>query len=302
MSALVNCLPSKLKVLIVDDEPDIIALTKLSLKGCEHRGRKVEFLSAATGQEAVEVLRTNPDVGLVLLDVVMETNSAGLDACRRIREELCNPLARIVLRTGQPGHAPERQTIEQYDIDGYLPKADMTADRLYATLRTALKAWEELVELDRYRAYLKSIHEAVVSLRAYEPLEKALQHILAAAVEICPADLAALHLETFDQTGNPRIYRLHLAPALDDIRAETEAAAVAARIRRAESVDGHVESLSVHRELGFGFLYLQGAAPDPLATAMLGLLSAHAANAFYATLSYSMLSAQTSSSYDVMTV
>jgi CheY-like chemotaxis protein len=302
MAAFVDRIPVKNKILVVDDEPDIATLTKLSLKGFEHKGRKIELLEAATGREAVEIMRVNPDIALILLDVVMETNSAGLDACRRIREELGNPLVRIVLRTGQPGQAPERQTIDQYDIDGYLPKADLTSDRLYATVRTSLKAWEELVELDRHRAYLKSIHESVVSLRAFEPLEKALRRILAAAVEICPCDLAVLDLETFDHAGNPRAYRLHLSPQLDDIRAETEAAAVAARIRRAEEIDGHVEPLSVHRELGFGYLYLRGAAPDPLAATMLSLLAAHAANAFYATLSYAMLSSQGAPSYDVMTV
>jgi CheY-like chemotaxis protein len=302
MPPFVNRLPVKHKILIVDDEPDISTLTKLSLKGLEHKGRKIAFLDAATGKDAVEVMRANPDIALILLDVVMETNSAGLDACRRIREELGNPLVRIVLRTGQPGQAPERQTIDQYDIDGYLAKADLTSDRLYATVRTSLKAWEELVELDRHRSYLKSIHESVVSLRSFEPLEKGLQRILAAAIEICPCDLAVLSLETFDASGNPRTYRLYLAPNLDDVRAEAEAAEVAAKIRRLEDVDGHVEPLRVHRELGYGFFYLRGVAPDPLASAMLSLLAAHAANAFYAAVSYTMLSPHGAPSYDMMTV
>lgn len=302
MPPLVNCLPAKHKILVVDDEPDVFTLTKLSLKGIEHKGRKVELLDAATGRDAVETMRANPDIALILLDVVMETNSAGLDACRRIREELGNSLVRIVLRTGQPGQAPERQTIDRYDIDGYLPKAELTADRLYATVRTALKAWEELVELDRHRSYLKSIQECVVSLRSFEPLEIALQRILATAVEICPADLATLNLETFDASGNPRNYRLHLASGLDDVRAEAEAEAIATRIHRSEHVDGHVEPLSVHRELGFGFFYLRAAAPDHLASTMLSLLAAHAANAFYATISHAMLSAQGMPSYDTMTV
>ncbi len=105
---LISSLPTRHKILVVDDEPDIFTLTKLSLKGLQYKGRRVDLLHAATGQDAVRTMRTNPDIALILLDVVMETNSAGLDACRHIREELGNSLVRILLRTGQPGEAPER--------------------------------------------------------------------------------------------------------------------------------------------------------------------------------------------------
>ena len=132
MPPLINSLPTRHKILVVDDEPDVFALTKLSLKGLEYKGRKVELLDAATGRDAVNAMQRNPEIALILLDVVMKTNSAGLDACRRIREELGNSFVRIILRTGQPGEAPERQTIEQFDIDGYLPKAELTSDRLYS--------------------------------------------------------------------------------------------------------------------------------------------------------------------------
>jgi len=299
---LISSLPTRHKILVVDDEPDIFTVTKLSLKGLQYKGRKVELLHANTGQDAVRKMRINPDIALILLDVVMETNSSGLDACRRIREELGNSLVRILLRTGQPGEAPERQTIEQYDIDGYLPKVELTSDRLYASVRTALKAWEELADLDRHRSYLKSIHECVVSLRSFEPLENTLRRILEAAVEICPTDLAVLSLETFDTAGNPQTYLLHLAPGSDDIRAEVEAAAVAAKVRRSERVDGHIEPLHVHRELGYGFIYLRTASPDELVLTMLPMLASHAANALYAAISHGMLSARGTSSYDVMTV
>jgi CheY-like chemotaxis protein len=299
---LINSLPARHKILVVDDEPDIFTLTNLTLKGLQYKGREVELLSASTGQDTVRTMRTNPDIALILLDVVMETNSAGLDACRRIRDELGNSLVRILLRTGQPGEAPERQSIEQYDIDGYLPKAELTSDRLYAAVRTALKAWEELVDLDRHRSYLKSVHECVVSMRSFEPLENTLRRILAAAVEICPTDFAVLSLETFDKAGNPQSYLMHLASGVDDSLAEAQAAAITATVRRSEPVDGHVEPLQVHRELGYGFIYLRKALPDELALTMLRLLAAHAANALYSAISHSILSAQGIPNYDVMPV
>src|SRR5688572_128125 len=113
------------RILVVDDEPDIHTITKMSLKNLEHEGRKVEILSAHSGREAIELLQRDASIGVVLLDVVMESDHAGLDACKTIRLELQNRFVRIILRTGQPGQAPERQTIDSYDIDGYLPKADL---------------------------------------------------------------------------------------------------------------------------------------------------------------------------------
>ncbi len=121
--------PQKHRILIVDDEPDVHQITKLSLRGLR-RGRPIEFLSASSGEEAVRMMQAHPDVAVILLDVVMETNSAGLDACRAIRETLGNPFVRILLRTGFPGEAPERQTIDEFDIDAYLPKAELTSSRL----------------------------------------------------------------------------------------------------------------------------------------------------------------------------
>src|SRR5438552_2082364 len=123
-------LPDKHRILIVDDEPDMHAITRLSLKGVRHGSRGIELGSAVSGREAVEFLREHPYTAVVLLDVVMETETAGLDACRAIREELGNHFVRILLRTGQPGVAPERKTIEEYDIDGYLPKAELSSNRL----------------------------------------------------------------------------------------------------------------------------------------------------------------------------
>ena len=76
--------PQNHKILIVDDEPDVHQITKLSLKGLQVRGRKIQYLSATTGEEAVRMMQAHPDVAVILLDVVMETNSAGLDACRRL--------------------------------------------------------------------------------------------------------------------------------------------------------------------------------------------------------------------------
>jgi CheY-like chemotaxis protein len=295
-------LPETHRILIVDDEPDVHAITEFSLRGMRFRGRPVEFATALTGEAAIEAMRARPDTSLILLDVVMETPTAGLDACRAIREELDNQLVRILLRTGQPGIAPERRAIEEYDIDNYLPKTELTTNRLYAAVRTALKAFEELVTLERHRRILAFLHDSVVVLRDFEPLEVSLQRILATATSIAPSPLAVLDLHTFDADNELHRVLLHLSADPDPARAQAAAESVAARVAAEPTAaalqtggpfgEGFLVPVTLHRDLGYGWFYLEGATPDELATEALCLLAAHASNALYANVAQAMLAAR----------
>ena len=103
--------PSRLqpwRVLVVDDEPDIQRLTALNLRGFEFAGRPLELIEAASAAEAREKLGKYGDIALALIDVVMESDDAGLKLVEHIRNDLGNRMIRLVIRTGQPGVAPER--------------------------------------------------------------------------------------------------------------------------------------------------------------------------------------------------
>ena len=300
--------PKHHKILIVDDEPDIHEITQLTLHDLQVKGREIQFLSASRGDEAVRVMQAHPDVAVILLDVVMETNSAGLDACRAIRQTLSNPFVRILLRTGFPGEAPERETIDTFDIDGYLPKAELTSARLYASVRTALKAWEELVELERHRELLASIHEVIVSLHSFSPLEETLDRILEAAVHMTPTPLAVLQLETFNEHGDSRRLFLFQSTDPDPARGREAAQAATTRIiknsatqgrRQAGPVEGgYLVPLALHRELGHGWIFLAEVTPDPLSAMALPLLAAHASNKLYSAVAQIMLKGREGSIFD----
>ncbi|MEV8097744.1 response regulator [Kitasatospora sp. NPDC085879] len=148
-------------VLVVDDDEDVQHITRIALRTLSHEGRPVELLSARSATEALQLMREHPDIGVVLLDVVMESDHAGLDTCRAIRDQLGNTFVRILLRTGQPGRAPEETVVEAYGVDGYLPKAELTSTRLITVVRTALKAYDELVRLEARRRGLETAHESV---------------------------------------------------------------------------------------------------------------------------------------------
>ena len=135
------------KVLIVDDEPDIHTLTCLSLKDFEFAGRSLQFLHANTSLEARHILTKETDIAVVLVDIVMETDDAGLHLINYIRNDLHNNQIRIMVRTGQPGLNLERTVIEQYDIDDYKNKSELNADKLYFSMRVILKGYRNLLAL-----------------------------------------------------------------------------------------------------------------------------------------------------------
>jgi response regulator RpfG family c-di-GMP phosphodiesterase len=152
------------RVLVVDDDADVHAVTRLALRNVSFKGRALELFSAYSGADGFRLLRDTADIALVLLDVVMETEDAGLVLARRIREELDNQTVRVVLRTGQPGQAPEQRVIIDYDINDYKAKTELTTQRLFTAVISALRAYETLTMLERSRAGLGRILAGATNL------------------------------------------------------------------------------------------------------------------------------------------
>lgn len=143
------------QILIVDDDPEIHSVTKLVLSDFNYLGRPLIFHQAYSAQQAKEILNQIPDISLVFLDVVMENDHAGLEVVKYIREELDNDLIRIILRTGQPGQAPEEQIIIQYDINDYREKSELSSIKLKSSVITALRTYEDLVTIVDLNANLE---------------------------------------------------------------------------------------------------------------------------------------------------
>ena len=152
------------QLLVVDDDEEIHNVTRLALQGFECCGRSLEAHSAYSGGQALEFLRQHSDVALVLLDVVMETETAGLDCVHKIRNELNNQFVRIVLRTGQPGQAPEYQVITEYDINDYKEKTELTRQKLFTCVYTSLTGYRDLVALERNRKGLLKVIDCSADL------------------------------------------------------------------------------------------------------------------------------------------
>ncbi|HEY9029353.1 MAG TPA: EAL domain-containing protein, partial [Burkholderiaceae bacterium] len=160
------------RVLIVDDDPDVHRATEFALRGVRVLERPLEFLHAETAARALALLRAEADVAVILLDVVMETDDAGLAMVRVVREELGLQEVRIILRTGQPGYAPEIETICNYDINDYKTKNELTRTRLLTAVIAAIRSYDQLRRLEGSRRGLRQIVQACNDFISYHGIRE----------------------------------------------------------------------------------------------------------------------------------
>lgn len=145
------------RVLVVDDDEDVHQATVFALRDARVLGRNLEFLHAYNSAEALAILRETDNIAAILLDVVMETEDAGLRMVGQIRESLGLHAVRIILRTGQPGYAPDIEAISRYDINDYKTKAELSRSKLYTTLTAAVRSYDQIVRLDAGKRGLELI-------------------------------------------------------------------------------------------------------------------------------------------------
>ncbi len=173
------------KVLVVDDEIDVHEMTKLGLEDFQFANKPLKIFHAMSGIEAREILQTESDIAVALIDVVMETDDAGLQLVNYIRNELKYLTIRLIIRTGQPGMAPEREVIECYDIDDYKSKTELRDDKLYTTMRMSLKSYRDLVTLNSNRQALRKILEAVPEFHHAQSISQFFNGVLSQLIGLC---------------------------------------------------------------------------------------------------------------------
>ncbi|ARJ64313.1 histidine kinase [Magnetospirillum sp. ME-1] len=148
-------------ILIVDDDEQVHQMTQVILRDLSYQGRPFKCIEATSAAEAAAILDLQPEIPVVLLDVVMETPDAGLRLVRHIRDELGNRRIRIILRTGQPGDAPERDVVLGYDINDYKSKAELTAQKMFTALVAALRAWSDITTIERLNTELSELNASL---------------------------------------------------------------------------------------------------------------------------------------------
>ena len=166
------------KVLTVEDDQDYQEALLNGLSALNYDDKKVEFLTASTALEAATVIAENPDISVIFLDVVMETDNAGLRLIRTIREDIGNDLVRIVLLTGQAGMTSVEDLISQYDIDDYWCKSDLTQVHLQTIVLSNLRTWEHLSDMKEARHSMQLLLAASQRISSKSDIEDYTRSIL----------------------------------------------------------------------------------------------------------------------------
>jgi CheY-like chemotaxis protein len=154
------------RIMIIDDDPDVHSATTFALGSLEIQHRPLSFLHAYSAAEAREILQKEKDIAIILLDVVMEHEDAGLQLVNYIRKTLGLADVRIILRTGQPGYAPEIDAIRDYDINDYKTKSELTRTKLYTAVTSAIRSYEQICSISSSRRGLEMIINASTELMA----------------------------------------------------------------------------------------------------------------------------------------
>ncbi len=180
------------QVLIVDDDPEIHSVTQLALSDLVVLGRRLEYLHAYSGAEACQLIENNADIVLVLLDVVMETDDAGLNVVKHIREKIKRQDIRIVLRTGQPGYAPEESVIKEYDINDYKTKTELTRRKLVTTVFAAIRSYQQIATVNENRLGLAQIVSGATELSSKHSISSYCQGVLTQLKTLISDDISAV--------------------------------------------------------------------------------------------------------------
>ena len=180
------------KVAVIDDDPAVHDGTRFALSDYTLNGQGLEILSAYSAEEGRDIMRRHSDIAAVLLDVIMETDNAGLDLVQFIRNEIKNETVRIILRTGQPGQAPERRVIVDYDINDYKAKTELTADKLFTSLTAALRSYQQLQRMVDTRRGLEIIIDAASTLYDFKSMQRLAEGVLTQIASLLNVDCAGI--------------------------------------------------------------------------------------------------------------
>lgn len=117
-----------LKILVVDDEPQIRKQLKIGLNGYGY-----EVLTASNGQDAItQTAQHNPD--MLILDIALGSEPDGIEVCRRLREWSKTPVIMLSV------HSEEKTKVTALNAgaDDYLTKP-FGMEELHARIQAVLR-------------------------------------------------------------------------------------------------------------------------------------------------------------------
>lgn len=184
------------KVAIIDDDAEVHSVTRLVLSGLQVDQMPLQFFSAYSAAEGLRLFSENRDIAVALIDVVMEEDDAGLQLIDQIRNRLSNHRCRIILRTGQPGQAPEDRVIRDYDINDYKNKTELTAQKLKTAVYAALRSYRDILTIDESLKAMERVLTSTTSVLRSRTLPHFGSAVLEQSLTLLNLEHSALYLVT----------------------------------------------------------------------------------------------------------
>lgn len=206
------------KVAVIDDEEQIHAVTQLVLKNTQLDGQPLLFLNAYSAEDGFRLFQDHPDIALAFIDVVMESDDAGLQLIHKIRNDLENHSTRIVLRTGQPGTAPEEAIIRTYDINDYKTKTELTDTKLKTCVYSSIRSYRDIITIESSKHGMQKVIAASDSVLRSQTLHQFGNAILSHTVQLLNIKTAEMYLvsQQVDLFGDTEL--ILLAATGDEVR------------------------------------------------------------------------------------
>jgi len=178
------------KILCIDSLPSASDMTKLLLEKLFFLERGVRVLETSSIDKAEKILEKTGDIAVILIDIE-EDQTKGLMFIHDVRRKYRNHRVRIILRTGYPYALPNKQDIQDYMIDGYIPKEIISETQIEITVMTAIRAYHQIISTEtmlsslagsiahEMRNPLAQIHGNLYLLQEQVPYlnDKAAEHI-----------------------------------------------------------------------------------------------------------------------------
>ena len=191
-------------ILIVDDETEVHKVTEMALKNFKFDGRSLQFLKALSAKQARNIIENEPNIAIALIDVVMETDHAGLELVEYIRNSLNNHTIRLILRTGQPGQAPEETVIQHYDINDYKEKTELTVQKLTTLFYATLRSYRDIMTIEYQKKGLRNVVESSVEVLRSTTLNKFANSVLQQVLQLMKLSKSAIYCTTIHAESDER--------------------------------------------------------------------------------------------------
>jgi len=195
------------RILVIDDDESVHQVTRLVLADANIEHRKLDIVSAYSSEQAREILLKDDTFCMAFVDVVMETDHAGLELVEWIRNDLKNQAIRLILRTGQAGSAPESKVIKEFDINDYKEKTDFTSGKMTTTVYASIRAYRDIMtiqrSLDAFKQLIKATHDLLKINQFKAFASAALDHLLTLMeVDSSALYIARSHIEIDETSSN----------------------------------------------------------------------------------------------------